>query len=137
MSILMVAYAFYLCISILLTVWVGKTLHENGHHFLVDAFSGNEALAKAVNHLLVVGFYLVNVGFVALFIHMGMPQDGAAALETVSEKVGTVLLVLGAMHFANLVIFNRIRRRGMLKLAPPPVQPMGHLRQPYYQPNGG
>jgi hypothetical protein len=132
MSILVVAYAFYLSISILLTVWVGRTLHKNGHHFLVDAFSGNEELAKAVNHLLVVGFYLVNIGFVALAIHMGLPKDAAAALERVSEKVGTVLLVLGAMHFTNLIIFNRIRRRGMLKHVPPPVQPMGHLRQPYF-----
>ena len=130
MSILVVAYAFYLSISVLLTVWVGRTLHKNGHHFLVDAFSGNEELARAVNHLLVVGFYLVNIGFVALAIHMGLPKDAAAAMERVSEKVGTVLLVLGAMHFGNLWIFTRIRRRGMLKHVPPPVQPMGHLR-PY------
>ena len=143
MSILVVAYAFYLSISVLLTVWVGKTLHKNGHHFLVDAFSGNEELAKAVNHLLVVGFYLVNIGFVALAIQMGMPKDVATAVERVSMKVGTVLLVLGAMHFFNLYVFARIRRRGMLRHMPPPVQPMGQMRQPYYaqpnyaQPNGG
>lgn len=139
MSILVVAYAFYLSISVLLTVWVGKTLHENGHHFLVDAFSGNEALAKAVNRLLVVGFYLVNIGFVALAIQMGMPADLAAAVERVSMKVGTVLLVLGAMHFFNLYVFARIRRRGMLKYVPPPVAPMGQLRQPYHAhaQNGG
>lgn len=135
MSILALTYALYLAISIGLTIWVGRTLHTNGRVFLVDAFSGNDELARSVNHLLVVGFYLVNVGFVALAVKLGLrPTDMAMVLETVSIKVGTVSLVLGAMHFFNLYVFARIRRRGMLKYAPPPVGPMGQLQQPYAQP---
>ena len=133
MSIVVVTYALYLAISITLTVWVGKTLHKNGRVFLVDAFTGNEELADSVNHLLVVGFYLVNVGFVALAIRVGLkPGDLAMLFETVSIKVGTVLLVLGAMHFTNLYIFARIRRRAQIKHAPPPVYPTAHM-QPYGQ----
>ncbi len=59
-------YLSYLLISIALTVWVAKTLHQNGRIFLVDSFLGNEALADSINHLLFVGFYLVNLGFVTL-----------------------------------------------------------------------
>jgi hypothetical protein len=129
MAIVVVTYALYLTISIMLTVWVGRTLHKNGRVFLIDAFSGNEELAGSVNHLLVVGFYLVNIGFVALAIKLGLrPQDLAALLETVSIKVGTVSIVLGGMHFFNLYVFARIRRRAMLRHAPPPVAPMGHVR---------
>ena len=128
MSIVIVTYVLYLTISVMLTVWVGRTLHKNGRIFLVDAFSGNEPLADSVNHLLVVGFYLVNSGFVALAIKLGLrPDDVAALFETVSIKVGTVLLVLGAMHFFNLYLFARIRRRAQLKHVPPPVAPMGHM----------
>ena len=131
MSIVVVTYVLYLVISILLTIWVGKTLHKNGRIFLVDAFSGNEELADSVNHLLVVGFYLVNAGFVALAIKLGLrPTDVAALFETVSIKVGTVLMVLGGMHFLNLYIFSRIRRRTQLKHAPPPVYPSGKLYPP-------
>lgn len=134
MSILVTTYALYLVLSISLTVWVGRTLYKNGRVFLVDAFSGNDELASSVNHLLVVGFYLVNAGFVALAIKLGLrPTDVAALLETVSIKVGTVSLVLGGMHFFNLYVLARIRRRGMLKYVPPPVAPMGHMRAP----NGG
>lgn len=129
MTIVVVTYALYLTISIMLTVWVGRTLHKNGRIFLVEAFAGNEELAQSVNHLLVVGFYLVNIGFVALAIKLGLrPTDLAALLETVSIKVGTVSIVLGAMHFFNLYVFARIRRRAMLRFVPPPVAPMGHLR---------
>ena len=57
-------YLVYLTVSVALTMWVARTLHRNGRIFLVDAFHGNEGLADSVNHLLVVGFYLVNIGFV-------------------------------------------------------------------------
>ncbi len=131
MSFLVVTYSLYLAISVVLTVWVGRTLHSNGRVFLVEAFSGNEELADSVNHLLVVGFYLVNIGCVALAIKLGLQgQSIAGVFEAVSMKVGGVLLVLGAMHFANLYIFARIRRRARLAYEPPPVQPMGQMQWP-------
>src|SRR5438046_10693055 len=93
-------YLLYLAISVAMTVWVARTLHKNGRVFLVDSFVGNEQLADSVNHLLVVGFYLINIGYVTLALKYGAaaanPQE---ALETLSTKVGLVLLVLGGMHF--------------------------------------
>lgn len=107
-------YAIYLVVSIALTVWVARTLFKNGRVFLVDAFSGNESLADSVNHLLVVGFYLINVGFVTLALKYGdKPRDLVAAIEFTSMKVGLVLLVVGAMHFFNLYLLAQARRRGI------------------------
>ena len=63
-----IAYVIYLLVSIGLTIWVARTLSKNGRIFLADVLHGNEKLADAVNHLLVVGFYLVNLGFVALYL---------------------------------------------------------------------
>lgn len=118
------AYAAYLALSVTLTVWVARTLHRNGRVFLVDAFRGNEELADSVNHLLVVGFYLINVGYVALALKYGdKPWDLQTAVEFFSTKVGLVLLVLGAMHFFNLYLFSRLRRRALLRHEPPPVPP--------------
>lgn len=116
-------YIVYLLISIGLTIWVARTLHKNGRIFLVDSFHGNEALADSVNHLLVVGFYLINIGYVALALKYGVkPTDPQTALETLSTKVGLVLVVLGVMHFFNLVVFSKMRRRGTLHRLPPPIQ---------------
>jgi hypothetical protein len=118
------AYVAYLTISIGLTVWVARTLMKNGRVFLIDTFLENEALADSVNHLLVVGFYLINAGYVTLALKYGTrPADLPAAIESLSTKVGLVLLVLGAMHFFNLYIFSRMRRRALLKAQKPPVQP--------------
>jgi len=108
-----VAYFGYLVISIALTVWVARTLYRNGRVFLVDAFRGNEELADAVNHLLVVGFYLINVGYITLALKT---TDSLATLRGVieleSNKIGVVLLILGIMHVLNILIFAKMRRRG-------------------------
>jgi hypothetical protein len=105
------SYFIYLAISLSVTIWVARTLHDNGRVFLVDAFHGNTPLADSVNHLLVVGFYLINVGWVAESLASSRRIDTLrAAIELVSDKVGMILLVLGAMHFFNLYLFDRLRR---------------------------
>jgi hypothetical protein len=64
MDLKVITYGAYILISVLLTIWVARTLHKNGRVFLVEVFGGDEALADSVNHLLVVGFYLINFGYV-------------------------------------------------------------------------
>ncbi|POX40862.1 hypothetical protein C3486_11755 [Streptomyces sp. Ru73] len=127
MDLTVVAYAVYLLVSIALTVWVARTLSRHGRIFLADVLRGNEKLADAVNHLLVVGFYLVNLGFVALYLRAAAPVTTARALvETLSVKLGVVLLVLGVLHLANVYVLGRIRRRGAMDREPlPPVEPQG------------
>src|SRR6188768_1955897 len=108
------SYLVYLVISLAVTVMVARTLHKNGRVFLVDAFRGNAELAGSVNHLLVVGFYLINVGYVTQALTTDRTADSPrTAIELVSSKLGTILLVLGVMHFFNLYVFNRLRRRGL------------------------
>src|SRR5262249_45620218 len=124
MNPIVITYLLYLVISIALTVWVAQTLFKNGRLFLVDVFHGNEALADSVNHLLVVGFYLINLGYVSLSLRIGYDvADTRESMEGLSSKVGLVLLVLGAMHFFNLYLFSRIRRRAHQPFAAPPVAP--------------
>jgi hypothetical protein len=107
---------------------VAKTLHKNGRIFLVDSFLGNEALADSINHLLAVGFYLVNLGFVTLALKSGeKPVDLQGVLETLSTKIGWVLLILGGMHFFNLLIFSKMRKRALLQNALPPVPPQAYV----------
>lgn len=110
MNTAVTTYLVYLLISLAITVWVGRTLHANGALFLVDVFKGNAELARAVNHLLVVGFYLINLGFVSLTLRMSdVPRTAQASIEGLSIKLGSVLLVLGVLHLANVFVFNRIR----------------------------
>ena len=126
MNPIVITYLVYLALSVMLTIWVAQTLFKNGRVFLVDVFHGNEALADSVNHLLVVGFYLINLGYVSLALKIGTAVESSReSVEALSMKIGWVLLVLGGMHFFNLFVFSRIRRRAVLPFAPPPVHPDG------------
>ena len=105
-------YLLYLLISTGLTVVVGTGLARSGRAFLLDVFSGNEALARAVSRLLVLGFYLLSLGFVTLTMQTtGDVSSARQGLQLLSVKIGEVLLVLGALHFANLAVFARVRGR--------------------------
>ncbi len=111
-----ITYLVYAAISVSLTIWVARTLHRNGRIFLIDAFHGNEAMADSVNHLLVVGFYLINIGFVSLYLKYGeKPVDAVEAIEYIASKLGVVLLVLGGMHFFNMFNFAKMRNKAVHK----------------------
>ncbi|HTI06427.1 MAG TPA: hypothetical protein VL549_14045 [Gemmatimonadales bacterium] len=115
-------YLFYLALSIALTVWVGHTLHKNGRPFLLHAFDNNALIADSINNLLLVGFYLINFGFVTLALKTNDPVLSLqAAIELLSVKIGQVLLVLGGMHFFNMHMLHKLGRRK----APRPLSPPG------------
>ncbi|MEM8882766.1 MAG: hypothetical protein AAGD14_01700 [Planctomycetota bacterium] len=131
MNAMVITYLLYIVLSLGLTIWVAQTLFRKGRIFLVDVFGGNVELADSVNHLLVVGFYLINLGYVCLALKLTRPVLSASdSIESLSYKVGLVLLVLGGMHFFNLWLFARIRRGARLRHAPPPVQPDAHAPAP-------
>lgn len=107
---MMVTYAVYVAVSLGITVWVGRSLSKNGRVFLVENFEGKEALADSINHLLLVGFYLVNIGFVSLALKYGRkPGDAVEAVEFLSTKIGLAIVVLGMMHFFNMLMLSKYR----------------------------
>ncbi len=113
-------YVAYLVLSLGITVWVGRSLNRNGRVFLVENFQGQEALADSINHLLLVGFYLVNIGFVSLALRYGAkPTDAVEAFEFLSTKVGLAVVVLGLMHFFNMRMLVRFRTSKLFKLVTP------------------
>ena len=127
MNPIVFTYIAYLALAVPITLWVGSTLRRNGRVFLLDVFDGDEELVQAVNHLLVVGFYLVNLGFVSIALKTDDPViDSQSALEALSVKVGTVVFVLGLLHLANLFVLNKLRRRaqqGRTTAVRPPMPP--------------
>ncbi|WDF79306.1 hypothetical protein PQ469_04730 [Mucilaginibacter sp. KACC 22773] len=112
MNYFILTYFVYLLVSIALTVWVAKVLFKNGRVFLVDIFHGNNELADSVNKLLVVGFYLVNIGYMSLTLkETGSIGSAQVVVEVLSYKLGWIILILGGMHFLNLVVFFKLRSR--------------------------
>jgi hypothetical protein len=131
MNYTIIDYLIYLPASVLLTCWVATTLFRHGRRFLLDVFHGDEGLADSVNHLLVVGFYLINLGYISLELKLETAPDSAAGVfEALAGKLGLVLLVLGLMHFGNLGVLAKLRQNSRLSRgpgdpsgSPPPAAP--------------
>ncbi len=118
MNYTILAYSAYLLLTIGLTIWVAKTLFKNGQVFLVEIFGGQEELASSVNRLLVVGFYLINIGYAVYTLDsMGNVADMVEVIKKLSRSVGSIILILGGMHFLNLFIFFELRKRAKNRIA--------------------
>lgn len=111
MNATVVTYLIYLVLSVGLTVWTARTLSRNGEIFLRDVFRGEDRIAEATNRLLVVGFYLANLGFVALNLQVSASvRTTQHAIEALAPKLGGVALLLGIVHLANVVVLTQVRR---------------------------
>lgn len=116
MSYILISYTIYLILTLILTIWVARTLFHNGKIFLIDIFHGNQELANAVNRLLLVGFYLVNIGYAVYTLTISDNiADVRHLIEELSIKVGAIILILGGMHFFNMLVFFRLRKRALLE----------------------
>lgn len=116
-------YIAYAVTAVPLTIYLARTLFKHGAVFLEDVFKDNPKLSDAVNRLLVVGFYLMNLGYAALIMKSRGGDTVVEAVEVLAWKLGALLISLGVVHFFNLYVFYRIRRRSALTYLPPPVAP--------------
>lgn len=111
------SYIAYILVSLGFTIWVGQNLFKNGKIFLLESFENDKVKADSVNHLLLVGFYLVNVGIVCLFLNMGKtPTNEIEVFEYLATKFGVVLVILGGMHFYNMRNIANMSARARAKI---------------------
>lgn len=117
MNSTLTAYTVYISIATALTIYVGHTLHKRGRIFILESFNHDATMTDSVNHLLLVGFYLINLGFVCLFINIGTPPTNPTeGFEYICTKEGIVLLTLGLMHFFNMYNIAKMRKKHLSKM---------------------
>lgn len=116
MNFTTLSYLSYIVISIGITVLVARTLSHNGRIYLIDGFDGDDRLASSINHMLVVGFYLVNLGWVLLRMQTGMRIANFEQLIVyLASGLGFVLLVLGVIHFFNMYAIHKYGNAGSFR----------------------
>lgn len=129
MNHMLVSYLVYTVAAIALTGILARTLFRNGKVFLNDVFD-SDGMADAVNHLLVVGFYMLNLGYALIIFRTSATATGLETTENLVTKLGVLLLSLGVIHFVNIAVFWKLRRRNEMSLDLPPVRPTTHVVPP-------
>ncbi len=122
-----VLYGVYIVLSIALTVLLAATLYRNGRTFLRDVFAEQQAMADALNHLLVVGFFMLNAGYALLIFRGEDAKASARPADFAMDRLGLLLVTLGIIHFVNMAVFWKIRHRARMAELPPPVQPQMYV----------
>jgi hypothetical protein len=116
-------YVVYLAVAVGLTAWLARTLFRNGTAFLHDVFVDRPKLADAVNRLLVVGFYMLNLGYALYILRASRGLDAFEAVQFLVNRLALLLVTLAGLHFLNVFVFWRIRARREQRHLPPPVAP--------------
>ena len=109
-QMIIIAYAVYLPIAILLTYYVARNLFKNSEIFMLEIFRGKKDIAVATNKLFEIGFYLLNIGYVLLILRMHSIDSYQDAIERVAFKIGGVSIYLGILLFLNLYLLFRGKR---------------------------
>jgi hypothetical protein len=105
------AYIIYLIVAIFITIVVGRDLHKNGYSLILDLFE-NKSFARTINNLLLTGYYLVNVGYITIAISSFETINSTQLMITeLAYKIGTILLILGILHFNNILILHILSKR--------------------------
>jgi len=123
---LLFVYTAYAACAVGLTAWLARTLYRSGAVFLEEVFDRPE-VAVAVNRLLVTGFFMINLGYAMFLLKSHDAANATRAIELLVQKLGVLLLSLGAVHFVNVWVFWRLRRRNEVRHLPPPVAPQQHV----------
>lgn len=124
---LFVVYVIYATVAVGLTAWLARTLSRNGAVFLHDVFKERPALADAVNHLLVVGFYMLNLGYAFYILRADEGLSAFGSMQFLVNRLALLLVTLAIIHFVNVAVFWKIRGRREQREMPIPVQPQAHL----------
>ena len=104
-------YLIYIAISVVLTVCLAAVLFRSGGVVLADAFK-SRVLAEAVNRLLVIGFFMLSLGYTFIIFRTSSDLvEPHEAVEVLVQKLGIVLLSLGAIHTVNTLSVYGIRQR--------------------------
>jgi len=113
MNFILIYYSIYISITLILLILVGNTLFKNGKVFLFDIFNGDVELVEAINRLLLVGFYLINIGYVLAFLKVWGVKDWVTMIEKLSSHLGGVMIAVGIIHMFNIIILFYMRRKNM------------------------
>ncbi len=118
-----VVYLVYVAIAATLTIWLARTLFRHGTAFLHDVFSERPELADAVNRLLVVGFFMLNLGYALYLLRASRGLDAFEATQFLVNRLAILLVTLAGMHFLNVFVFWRIRAHREQRTLPVPIAP--------------
>ncbi len=123
MNLNLLSYLLFFPAMLAIAVYVAQVCHRHGRIWMLRIFHDDAAFVDAVNNILLVGCYVVNLGYIALCVAHWEPIAGVdEMIGALRTRIATILFTLAALHYQNiavLLIWSRIVHRRTLNTQQP------------------
>lgn len=108
MNLNVIGYILYLAITAIIIIKVGRICYENGSVYVAHLIPQHEDLCHKINQILLVAYYLFNLGYCAItLIHWNTIITYAELLEIICKKTAIILFLLATLHYLNILIITK------------------------------
>lgn len=107
----LITYSVYLSISIFITTFVGYKCYKTGEIYLLYIIKDTQTCI-AINRILLVSYYLVNIGYIAISIsNWEVENSFLQVLKILISKISTILIILSILHYFNLLAIYKFKKQ--------------------------
>lgn len=108
MNLNIIGYTIYLLITGIIIVRVGRTCYENGNIFVSALIPDHEELCHKANQILLLGYYLLNLGYCAMtLISWEKILSFHQLIEVIALKSAIIIGTIAIMHYCNIFILTK------------------------------
>ena len=105
------SYFLYFFITIPTIIFVGWKCFTIGKIYLLDLLK-DYRMCNAVNKILLAGYYLLNIGYIAISISFWENANTLEVLlEVVFTKIAIILIVISLLHYFNIATLYFLRNQ--------------------------
>lgn len=107
MNLNIFGYFIFLLITTYIIIVVGKICYRNGNVFVLELIPDHEELCQQINKMLLIGYYLINIGYCAMtLISWSTITILAELIATISAKTAIIVGILAVLHYLNIFILT-------------------------------
>ena len=108
MNLNIIGYLIYLIITTIIIIKVGLICYQNGNIFVSELLPNHEDLCQKTNQILLVGYYLLNIGYCAMtLISWEKILSLNQLIEIISVKSAIIICSISILHYFNIFILTK------------------------------
>ncbi|WP_221259866.1 hypothetical protein [Flavobacterium okayamense] len=108
MNLNIIAYIIYFSITAFIIIKVGKIFYDNGNIYVSELIPNHMELCHKTNQILLLGYYLLNIGYCAItIISWQKIATFSQLIEIVSYKSAIIIITIAIMHYINIILLTK------------------------------
>jgi hypothetical protein len=112
MNLNIIGYLIYFIITFFIIIKVGKICYNNGNIYVSQLIPNHEELCQRINQMLLIGYYLLNIGYCAMTIVSWQRIITTNHLiEIIASKSAIIIITIAVMHYLNIFLLTKYLKK--------------------------